>query len=51
MNRRDREAGEKGGKDESVAATADIELEPREEVWGNIFNVTEKVRQEGNSRG
>lgn len=33
-----------------MAATADSKLEPREEVWGNIFDVTEKVRQEGNSR-
>lgn len=32
-----------------MAATADSKLEPREEVWGNIFNVTEKVREEGNS--
>lgn len=45
-----REAGGKGGREESVAATADSKLEPREEVWGNIFNVTDKVRQEGNSR-
>lgn len=49
MNRRDREVGGKGGREESVAATADSELEPREEVWRNIFNVTEKARQEENS--
>lgn len=43
MNRRERGVG--GGKEaeESVAATADSKLEVREEVLGNIFNVTEKI--------
>ncbi len=49
MNRREREAGGKGGRDESVAASADSKLEAREEVLGNILNVTEKVSEEGNS--
>lgn len=52
MNRREGEAGGNGGREESVAATADSKLEPREEVLGNIFNVTKKkVREEGNSCG
>lgn len=51
MNRRERETGGEGGREESVAATADSKLEVREEVLGNIFNVTEKVGEEGNSCG
>lgn len=46
MNRRDREVGGKGGREESVAATAVSKLEPREEVWRNIFTVIEKARQQ-----
>lgn len=34
-----------------MAASADSKLEHTEEVLGNIFNVTEKVREEGNSCG
>lgn len=48
MNRREREreaGGREGGRGEEsggecVAATADSKLEAREEVRGNIFNVT-----------
>lgn len=48
MNRGGRERRQGG---ECVAATADSKLEAREEVLGNIFTVTEKVREEGNSCG
>lgn len=41
----EREAGGRGGREESVAATADSKLEPREEALGNIFNVTERGRK------
>lgn len=47
MNRREGEAGGNGGREESVAATADSKLEPREEVLGNIFNVTKKKSKRG----